>query len=478
MTDAIMIGRAPARVWSSEFRNSIALGWPLIFTNVAQAALSATDLVFIGRLGPEILASASLATSLYHTCMIFCMGIASATMPMIATTLGRHRHSVREVRRTVRQGLWSVGIICIPVWIMLWHAEPIFIWLGQRPDVAARSAEFMHTLQWALLPYLGYLVLRSFLAAMQRPIWSLIIAASAIIINAIAGYGLILGNFGLPALGLTGAGIATTCSSLWMLVGLGIVVSTHPRFRRYHLFGRFWRPDWPRFLQVWRIGLPMALTFAFETTIFYAAVVMMGIIGPTALAAHAVAAQISMLSFMVPVGFSQVATVRVGRANGEGDPEGVTRAGWSAFALGVGFMSLMAIVMLLRPQILIGAFLDLSDPANEAVIRLAITYLAIAGLFQIVDGAQSIASGMLRGLQDTRVPMFLAALGYWGIGFPLGAFLAFKAGLNGAGVWIGLAAGLAVVAILMTGRWMRRAKLGLLRGGNTVSRGHRESNLP
>lgn len=478
MTDSITISRAPARIWPSEFRNSLALGWPLIFTNVSQAALSATDLIFIGRLGPEALASASLATSLYHTCMIFCMGIASATMPMIATTLGHHRHSVRDVRRTVRQGLWSISIICIPIWIMLWHAEAIFVWLGQRPDVASRSAEFMHTLQWALLPYLGYLVLRSYLAAMQRPIWSLIIAVSAILINAVAGYGLILGNFGLPALGLTGAGIATTCSSLWMMIGLGIIVSIHPRFKRYRLFGRFWRPDWPRFLQIWRIGLPMALTFAFETTIFYAAVVMMGIIGPTALAAHAVAAQISMLSFMVPVGFSQVATVRVGRANGEGDPEGVTRAGWSAFALGVGFMGLMAIVMVLKPELLIGAFLDLGDPANEAVIQLAVVYLAIAGLFQIVDGAQSIASGMLRGLQDTRIPMLLAALGYWGIGFPLGALLAFKVGLNGAGVWIGLAAGLAVVAILMTGRWARRSQLGLLRTGNPTVRHNRATIVP
>ncbi len=223
MTNTLSSRHNPARVWAAEFRSCLILGWPLILTNLAQAALSATDLIFIGRLGSDSLAAGSLAASLYHACMVFCMGVASATMPMIATTLGRHRHSVRDVRRTVRQGLWSVCLICLPFWALLWNVETIYVWLGQRPDVAARSAEFMHTLQWALLPYLGYLVLRSFLAAMQRPLWTLLIAASAILINALAGYGLILGNFGLPQMGLTGAGIVTTCSSIWMFVGLAIV---------------------------------------------------------------------------------------------------------------------------------------------------------------------------------------------------------------------------------------------------------------
>ncbi len=232
---------------------------------------------------------------------------------------------------------------------------------------------------------------------MQRPFWTLLIAGSAILFNAIAGYGLILGDFGLPQMDLKGAGIVTTCSSLWMFIGLAIVVST----------------------------------FAFETTIFYAAIVMMGLIGPTSLAAHAIAAQISMLSFMVPVGFSQVATVRVGRASGEMDPRGVMRAGWSAYALGVGFMAIMAMIMLLHPQVLVAAFLDLNDPNNAEVARLAMWFLAFAGLFQIVDGAQSIASGMLRGLQDTRVPMLFAALGYWGDWLPPWGCAGFRHGSRG-----------------------------------------------
>ncbi|WP_343313622.1 MATE family efflux transporter [Brucella sp. BE17] len=441
--------------WKREITTALKLGWPLILTNLSQAALTATDVIFIGRLGKETLASALLTTSFYHTMMIFSMGLVSATMPMIAIALGRNRHSVRDVRRTVRQGLWSAIIISIPLWLILWHCETIFLFLGQEPSVAARSTDFMHTLQWALLPYLFYVVLRSFFAAMEKPMWTLLVAALAIGFNALAGWTLIFGHFGFPRMELHGAGIATTLSSTMMFLGMAFITVRHRRFRRYRLFGRFWRADWPRFIELWRIGFPMALTFAFETSIFYAAVVMMGYISSTAMAAHAVAIQVASLSFMVPLGFGQVATVRVGRAYGRGDAHGVAYAGWSAYALGVGFMGLMGLLMLLIPRLFIGVFLDLKDPDNFAVVELAATFLALVALFQTVDGAQAVAAGMLRGLRDTRVPMLLALLGYWGVGLPFGALLAFQFGMQGKGIWLGLAAGLGMVAVLMTLRWRR-----------------------
>ncbi|CUW43044.1 multidrug resistance protein NorM, putative [Brucella vulpis] len=444
-----------ANRWGREMVVALKLGWPLIFTNLSQAALTATDVIFIGRLGADTLDSALLATSFYHTLMIFSMGLVSAVMPMIAIALGKNRHYVRDVRRTVRQGFWSAIMIVIPLWVVLWHCEEIFLFLGQRPDIAARSTDFMHTLQWALLPYLFYIVLRSFFAAMEKPMWTLLVVALAIGFNALAGWTLIFGHFGFAPMGLHGAGMATTASSTMMFLGLAFITLRHPRFRRYHLFGRFWRPDWPRLIELWRIGLPMALTFVFETSIFYAAVVMMGRIGPTAMAAHAVAIQIASLSFMVPLGFGQVATVRVGRAYGRGDPKAIAYAGWSAYALGVGFMALMGILMVLMPRVFIGIFLDLNDPQNLPVMELAVTFLALAALFQIVDGAQAVAAGMLRGLRDTRIPMLLALFGYWGVGLPLGAVLAFQFGMGGVGIWLGLAAGLGMVAVLMTIRWRR-----------------------
>ncbi|MGU3574388.1 MATE family efflux transporter [Brucellaceae bacterium C25G] len=454
MTIQILPESGAAR-WRAEFISAIKLGWPLILTNLSQAVLTATDVIYIGRMGPDTLASAMLAISFYHTTMIFCMGLVTAVMPMVALTLGKNRHSVREVRRTVRQGLWTAIMISVPCWIMLWNADHIFLALGQSPDVVVRSVELMQTLQWALLPYLGYIVLRSFLAAIERPLWTLLIAALAIAFNALAAWILIFGHFGFPAMGLRGAGIATTLSSFMMFFGLAIVLVTHRKFRRYSMFGRFWRPDWPRLAELWRLGLPMGLTFVFESSIFYAAVLMMGIIGPTALAAHAITMQVASLSFMVPLGFGQVATVRVGRAYGAGDAKGIYYAGWSAYMMGIGFMALMALLMTFIPKVFIGAFLTLNDPANTAVIQLAMSYLMLAAFFQIFDGGQVVAAGMLRGLQDTRIPMYLALLGYWGIGLPLGAALAFWADWKGTGVWLGLAAGLAIVAVLMTRRWIK-----------------------
>jgi MATE family multidrug resistance protein len=244
-----------------------------------------------------------------------------------------------------------------------------------------------------------------------------------------------------------------------MFAGMVAVVLVERKFRRYRLLGRFWRSDWPRFRGLLRLGLPIAGILAFEVTIFNAAALLMGLIGAEQLAAHAIALQIASVTFMVPLGLNQAVTVRVGLAYGAGDREGVSRAGWTAYVLGVSFMALMALVMVLWPRTLISAFIDLADPANAHVVALAISFLAFAALFQIFDGAQAVASGMLRGLHDTTVPMIYAAIGYWGIGLPLGVLLAFPFAFGGIGIWIGLSCGLASVAALLLARWLRRDRL-------------------
>jgi MATE family multidrug resistance protein len=228
------------------------------------------------------------------------------------------------------------------------------------------------------------------------------------------------------------------------------------------LFGRFWRSDWPRLWALLRLGAPISGILAFEVTIFNAAAFLMGLIDPVQLAAHAVALQIASVTFMVPLGIGQAVTVRVGLAYGAHDREGVSLAGWTAFAIGVSFMGLMALVMLAFPKVLISAFIDMSDPANAAVIAYAVTFLTFAAMFQVIDGAQAVSAGMLRGLQDTKVPMLYAAFGYWGIGLPLGVVLAFHFGFQGVGIWLGLFLGLAVVALLLVYRWLRRDVLRLM----------------
>jgi MATE family multidrug resistance protein len=461
MIDIAVSSRSPRAAWGAEIRATLALAWPLALTNLLQTAMTTTDVALIGRLGPNELAAAALATNLFFACLLFSIGVVTATSPMIARELGRNRFSVRDVRRTFRQGMWMAVAISLPVWALLWHAETILIWLGQEPHLSAEAGLYMRALQWSLLPFLWYIIVRSLISALERPLAALWVGVIAVIVNAFAGYTLIYGEFGFPRLGLIGAGIATTISSTAFFLGLAIFLVTDRRLRRYHFFGRFWRPDWVRFRDLWKLGLPIGLTLTFEVTIFNAAALLQGLIGAESLAAHAIAMQVASLSFMVPLGLNQAVMVRVGRAFGARDRGGMKRAGWTAYVIGFGLMVVLATIMITVPRLLIAGFVDLDDPVNATVVTLAVSFLAIAGLFQVVDGAQVIGSGMLRGLHDTRIPMVFAALGYWGVGLPLAIFLGFWTDLAGEGIWIGLAAGLGVVAVLMTVRWIMRERLGL-----------------
>ncbi|YBV98342.1 MATE family efflux transporter [Phyllobacteriaceae bacterium JZ32] len=436
----------------------LTLAWPMILTNLAQTAMTATDVMMMGWIGPDALAAGALGSNLYYTPMFFGMGLILATSPMLAKELGANRHSVREVRRTVRQGFWMALFISIPLWLLLWQAETILLLMGQEPHLAHQAGQYMHALQWSILPFYLYIVLRSFISALERPGWAMVVVAFAVPFNALANWCLMFGHLGFPALGVVGSGVATTLSNSLMFLGLAVVVLRERQFRRYRLFGRFWRADWPRFFQILRLGLPIAAIVVFEVSLFNGAALLMGLIGPSSLAAHAIAIQISGLAFMVPLGFGQAATIRVGRFFGAGDKEGIRRAGWTAYALGVGFMTLTALLMVLAPRLLISAFIDIHDANNAQVVAHAITFLIFAALFQIADGAQAVGSGMLRGLHDTKMPMIYAAAGYWGVGMPLGAFLAFRMGFGGAGIWTGLFLGLAVVAALLLWRWLTRAR--------------------
>lgn len=450
-------------VWKENFVATLQLAWPMVLTNLAQTAMIVTDVVFIGRLGPQALAASSLAVNIYHTFTFFAFGLVSAVAPMVAREKGARRHEVREIRRIVRQGLWTVIAVSIPSILLLWHGDRFLLAIGQEPALAAEAGVYLRALVWALPPFLGYIVLRFFISALERPQWAFIIAIVAILLNALGNWLLIFGNWGLPALGIVGSGLASAIATSLMFIGMAAVIMLDRRFRRYHVFGRFWEADWSRFRAIWRLGLPIGAIIAFETTIFNAAAFLMGWLGEAELAAHAIAIQIAAIAFMTPLGIAQAATVRVGLAYGAGDALGVARAGWSAFILGTSFMILTATLLITLPHFLIGIFIDISHPGNLPVLALGASFLAVAAVFQIVDGAQVLAAGMLRGLHDTRMPMWYAAIGYWGIGLPLSAYLSQFTPLRGVGVWIGLAAGIAAVSVLMVQRWLRRERLGLIR---------------
>jgi len=451
-----------ATPWRDEFRATLSLAWPLILANLAGSLIHATDVVLLGRLGPQVLAAGALATNLVMSISIFGMGLMIATSPMIASEIGRKRNSVREVRRTVRQGLWMVASFCVPVWGVLAFAEEIYRALGQQPELARDAASMVHTLMWSMAPFLGMTVLRSFLSAKEKTIWTLYVTLFGVIANGVLNYGLILGHFGLPKMGLVGAGMGSSIINALMFAIMVAIILIHPDFRRYHLFGRFWRADWPRYRALFRLGLPIGFTMGFEASVFSAAVFLMGLISTASVAAHAVALQIASLTFMVPLGLAQATTVRVGMGHGRRDAGAIRRSGWAGFALGESFMAFTAIMMWVFPRPLIALFVDAGTPSGMDVTTLAVSFLSVAAIFQIVDGAQVMGAGMLRGLHDTRVPMLFAAFGYWVIGIGVGAGLAFKMGLEGLGVWIGLAGGLAVVSVLMIWRWTHREKLGLV----------------
>lgn len=453
---------SPIGLWRGEFRATLALAWPLILTNLSMALIGATDVVMVGWLGATELAAASLGFNLCITAAIFCMGIVTATAPMMASERGAKAHSVRDIRRTFRQGLWVAVAIMVPIWLILWHAEAVLLALGQRAELAEKAQSYVRAYMWSILPFLWLIIARNFLSALERPMWSLIIGIAGVFANGLFNYVLIFGKLGFAPLGLVGAGVGSILANIFMFASMVAVISWHPHFRRYHLFGRWWRSDWPRFFALWRLGLPIGITMGLEGGVFGVAVMLMGLIDVASVAAHAIALQIASLTFMVPLGLAQAATVRVGIGYGRRDASLIRRAGWSSFIIGTGFMAVMAMVIWTAPQLLIAVFIDSADRDNAEVIALAVSFLGIAALFQIADGAQVVGAGMLRGLHDTRVPMVIAAFGYWVIGIGVGYWLAFAAGWKGVGIWAGLAAGLAIVALLMLARWLLRGKLGLL----------------
>ncbi|NNG03774.1 MAG: MATE family efflux transporter [Inquilinus sp.] len=443
--------------WRVEAWATLKLALPLAAAQLAQVAMHTTDVVMMGWLGPEALAGGTLGSSLLFPIFLLGMGVVMATAPLAAQALGARKF--REVRRSVRQGFWWSVVLAVPFTLLLWHGEAILLLLRQDPANAALGQEYLRPAVWCLAPGWGVIVLRGFVSVHDRPRSVMVVTVAGFFVNAVTDYLLIFGKFGFPALGVAGAGVATTVVNTLMFLALCLYVVRDRRFRRYALLARFWRADWPRFREILRIGMPIGLTVLAEAGLFSAAAFLMGMIGTAELAAHAIALQCAAVAFMVPLGIGHAATVRVGLAVGAGDPAGIGRAGWSALALAAGFSALPITLFLAAPTILIGLFLDVGDPANAPAIGIAVSFLAVAALFNLVDGAQAVATGILRGLKDTTVPMLIAAGGYWLVGFTTSFVLGFYTPLAGIGVWLGLAGGLAVVSVLAIHRFHFRDRL-------------------
>lgn len=461
MSVPVPVAIAPAS-WQEELGATMRLAGPLVLANLAQIAITTTDVLMLGWLGPNPLAASALAVNLFNIVLFSGVGLGVATGPLIAAALGARLHAVRETRRTFRMGLWLVSGYSLAGIVVLANAERLFLLFGQDPALSAAAGQYMNIMMWALWPSLLITVFRTALTAFDRTVVTLTVTLGGVFLNAGLNWLLIFGNWGAPRLELAGSAIASFLTNLLMALALGLFVRFSPRFRRMHLFGHLLRLDWARLKRLWAVGLPIAGTWAFEVTVFSAAVYLMGLIDTVSVAAHVIALQLAALSFMVPMGLAQAVTIRVGLGFGARDPHWIGLAGRVAFALTMVFMTLAALIMWMFPRDLAVLFLDMSRPDSGPVLDLAARFLVIAAIFQLADGAQVIGAAMLRGLQDTKVPMVYAGIGYWLCGLGSGAVLAFPLGWRGTGVWIGLAIGLAIVAMLMLSRWQRRERLGLL----------------
>jgi MATE family multidrug resistance protein len=444
-----------------ELRAMLALALPLVLTQLTQILVHTTEVVMLGRLGAASLAAATLAAALFHTGMLFGIGVASATAPLIAQARGARQP--RQVRRVVRQGLWVALAVTLPLMTAMWFVRPLLAAMGQDPALFEMTEAYMRAALWGLPFSVGFIVLRSFAAAFGHARAILMAALAAALINIPMSWALIFGRLGLPPLGTRGAGIAVAISYALMFGLLLVYCLTANPLRRYNAIGRLWRPDWATLREILRVGLPIGGAVVMETGLFAASTLFMGLIGTAQLAAHQIALQLASIAFMVPLGLSHAATIRIGLAAGADDWPRTRLAGWVACGLGTAFMGAMAVLFATAPGALVGLFLDPATAEGAAAFAFAIGFLRIAALFQLVDGLQVIGIASLRGLKDTAVPMWLAGFGYWLVGFPICWVLGFHTPLGGNGIWIGLAFALATVAVVMVLRFERLTRCGARR---------------
>ncbi|MBI5265381.1 MAG: MATE family efflux transporter [Bradyrhizobium sp.] len=436
---------------AEELAETLKLAVPMMLTQLGQIAMMTTDLALIGRLGEGAVAAAALAHTVYFVCFTVGLGLAAAVAPLAAQAYGAGDPG--RLRRVLRVGLWVVLFISLPMMASPLYGEHILLALGQTPASAALAQRYLEGLAWGIVPALGFIALRGVMGAVNRPQPALWITFAAIPANALLVYLLIHGVFGLPQLGMFGAGLATTIVNFaTFLAALWVVAFARP-FAAYHLLAHLWRIDWPLMRQLIAIGVPISFALLMEYGLFSSAALLMGLISTTAVAAHQVALQVTAVLFMVPLGIGMAATVRVGHAFGRNDVAGIKRAGLVAALLGIALVSALTLLVVLERFALAGLFFGAADGTSQATIDLTATLLLVGATFFIADGIQTIMGGALRGINDTRMTLLFAIVGYWAVGFPTAWLLAFQADLGAIGVWIGLSLGTFIYAGLLVLRF-------------------------
>lgn len=417
-------------------------------------SMSFVDVVMVGRLGTSALAAAVLGSTTFFTLSLVCVGVILAVNPTVSQAIGSGDEALAA--RATRQGLWLALLLGAPLTVALGWAEEGLLLAGQAPETAALAGEYLRAIRWGLVPSLAFAAFRGFYEGTGRARPVLFATLIGVVVNVLCNDLLMYGRYGLPALGLEGTGWSSTIVMVAMAASLAVGIRLSPSLRRFEVLTGLRRPDPSMLGELVRLGAPIGATLGLEAGLFSVGTLLVGLFGETALAAHQIALNAASFTFMVPLGIGMASTVRVGHEVGAGNEAGARLAGFVAVGLGTTFMVASALFLWLRPGWIIAIYAG-STP-DPAMAQLAGGLLGIAAVFQIVDGMQATAGGALRGLKDTRIPMLIGAISYWGIGMGTGATLAFGLGWGSQGLWWGLTAGLAAAAVLLLARFARRTR--------------------
>jgi multidrug resistance protein, MATE family len=430
-----------------ELLQMIRLAAPLVLAELGWMAMGVVDTMFVGRVGAEAIGAIGLGTMVFYGIAICAAGLLLGLDTLVAQAFGAGNRP--DCHRSLVSGIWLAGLMIPLVMGMIWALEGILPHLGVDPEVLRATQPYLHALIWSAPPLLIYFALRRYLQAlhMARPI--MITLLSANLVNLAGNWILVLGHLGAPRLGAEGSGWATCLSRVYMAAALAYVLwKLDPEIVRIS-----WRQDLVRMWTLVKLGAPAAGQMALEIGVFATVTVLVSRLNATALAGHQIALTTVSTTFMMPLGISSAAAVRVGFALGREDRLTAARTGWMALGLGAAVMSVAAIVLLAAPEWIARLFTP-----EAAVIAAAATILRVAAFFQLFDGLQIVVTGSLRGAGDTRTPMVCHLVGYWIIGLPLGAILCFGRGLGAPGLWMGLSAGLIAIGIVLAAFWWRTAQ--------------------
>lgn len=425
------------------------LALPVVLAELGWMAMGIVDTIMVAPLGPSAIAAAGIGTSVHMAFAVFGMGLLLGLDTLVSQAYGAGDQ--RDCHRWLVHGVVMGLALTVPIVVVcgaVWFGIPAF---GFHPDVQPLLRGYFGVVLWSTVPLLVYAAVRRYLQGMHvvAPIAFALVTAN--LMNAAANWTFIYGHFGVPSLGVPGAAYATTVSRLYMLGVLVVAAWWIDRRRSSGLTGVSTRLSRERFVRLWQLGFPAATQITLEVGVFGLATALAGRLDPVSSAAHQIALNIAGASFMVPLGVASAGAVRVGNRVGASDPQGAARAGWTAILLGACFMLAMAAFFFAMPRTLIGLF-----SPGEAVIELGASLLLIAAVFQLFDGLQAVATGVLRGLGDTRMAMVVNLAAHWLLGLPIAYALCFPLGLGVWGLWLGLSTGLIVCGVVLTWHWHRR----------------------